>query len=234
MKRRPAQVTGPIALFIIACLVGCVVNPVTGKKEFNIISEAMEIEMGRSTDVSIREEYGIYDDANLNGYVEALGKRMAPITHRPQLPYHFSVLDTPVENAFAAPGGYIYITRGMLAMMEDEAALAAIIGHEMGHVNARHTARAMSRQLLLIGGVLVASALSEDIQKIAPFAIVGLQVLFLNTVGTTSTRPTAWASNTPARSATRPAGSSRCSPPSCGWRKAARARACPISCRPTP
>lgn len=179
MERRLARVSGPIALLIIACLIGCVVNPVTGKKEFNIISESMEIEMGRSTDVSIREEYGIYDDPALNGYVEALGKRMAPITHRPQLPYHFSVLDTPVENAFAAPGGYIYVTRGMLAIMEDEAALAAIIGHEMGHVNARHTARAMSRQLLLIGGVLVASALSEDIQKIAPFAIVGLQVLFL-------------------------------------------------------
>jgi predicted Zn-dependent protease len=180
MSRRLAQASGPlVALLLIASLAGCVVNPVTGKKEFNIISEAMEIEMGKSTDVSIREEYGIYDDPALNAYVENLGKRMAPITHRPQLPYHFAVLDTPVENAFAAPGGYIYITRGMLAIMEDEAAMAAIIGHELGHVNARHTARAMSRQLLLMGGVIVASALSEDLQKIAPFAMVGLQVLFL-------------------------------------------------------
>jgi predicted Zn-dependent protease len=180
MSRRLAKASGPlVALLLIASLAGCVVNPVTGKKEFNIISEAMEIEMGKSTDVSIREEYGIYDDPALNAYVENLGKQMAPITHRPQLPYHFAVLDTPVENAFAAPGGYIYITRGMLAIMDDEAAMAAIIGHELGHVNARHTARAMSRQLLLMGGVIVASALSEDLQKIAPFAMVGLQVLFL-------------------------------------------------------
>ncbi len=180
MSRRLAKAYGPlVAVLLLASLTACVVNPVTGKKEFNIISEAMEIEMGKSTDVSIREEYGIYNDPALNAYVEALGKRMAPITHRPQLPYHFAVLDTPVENAFAAPGGYIYITRGMLAIMEDEAALAAIVGHELGHVNARHTARAMSRQLLLIGGVVVASALSEDLQKIAPFAMVGMQLLFL-------------------------------------------------------
>jgi predicted Zn-dependent protease len=179
MKNFRTRAAGAAVFLLATAIIGCMVNPVTGKKEFNIISEAMEIEMGQSTDVSIREEYGIYDDPTLNGYVEALGKRMAPITHRPGLPYHFAVLDTPVENAFAAPGGYIYITRGMLAIMDDEAALAGIVGHELGHVNARHTARSMSTQLLLMGGVLVASALSEDIRKIAPFAMVGLQLLFL-------------------------------------------------------
>jgi predicted Zn-dependent protease len=179
MKKRFPKISGPAALLVLLLLSSCVINPVTGQKEFNIISEAMEIQMGQETDVSIRQEYGIYDDKALNAYVEAIGRRMVPITHRPNLPYHFAVLDTPVENAFAAPGGYIYVTRGMLAIMNDEAALAAIIGHELGHVNARHTARAMSRQLLIMGGLLVASALSEDIAKIAPFAMIGLQVLFL-------------------------------------------------------
>ncbi|MGD0781411.1 MAG: M48 family metalloprotease [Candidatus Aminicenantales bacterium] len=179
MKKIMARLTGPIAFLLFAALISCVVNPVTGEKEFNIVSEAMEIQMGQETDVSIRAEYGIYDDRTLNAYVEAVGRRMVPITHRPNLPYHFAVLDTPVENAFAAPGGYIYITRGMLAIINDEAALAAIIGHELGHVNARHTARAMSRQILLMGGLLVVGALSEDIAKITPFAMIGLQVLSL-------------------------------------------------------
>ena len=169
-----------VAVGILALLAArCSINPVTGQRELMLISESAEIEMGKETDVSIRQEYGIYEDEGLNAYVRGLGERMAPITHRPALPYHFAVLDTPVENAFAAPGGYIYVTRGMLALMNDEAALVAILGHELGHVNARHTARAMSRQLLMMGGVLLAGALSEDIQKIAPFALIGLQVLFL-------------------------------------------------------
>jgi predicted Zn-dependent protease len=171
----PAVVLG----LLLVLIVSCAINPVTGKRELMLIPESLEIEMGKETDVSIRQEYGIYEDEALNAYIRSVGEKMVPITHRPALPYHFAVLDTPIENAFAAPGGYIYITRGMLALMNDEAGLAAILGHELGHVNARHTARAMSRQLLMMGGVILASALSEDIQKIAPFALIGLQVLFL-------------------------------------------------------
>ena len=117
MRKLRARIGGLTVLLLLLTLSSCVVNPVTGKKEFNIISEAMEIQMGQETDVSIREEYGVYDDKALNAYVEAVGRKMVPITHRPNLPYHFAVLDTPVINAFAAPGGYIYITRGMLAIM---------------------------------------------------------------------------------------------------------------------
>jgi len=179
MRRHALRACGLAVLAGLALVAGCSVNPVTGQKELNLISEAQEIQMGRETDASIRREYGLYDDASLNAYLEGLGRRMVPVTHRPQLPYRFAVLDTPVENAFAAPGGYIYVTRGMMVLMEDEAALAGIVGHELGHVNARHTARAMSRQLLLMGGVLLASALSEDLARIAPLAMVGLQVLFL-------------------------------------------------------
>jgi predicted Zn-dependent protease len=175
-KRLPAAVV--VGLLLILA-VQCAINPVTGRRELMLIPESTEIEMGKETDISIRQEYGIYEDEALNAYVRSIGEMMVPNTHRPALPYHFAVLDTPIENAFAAPGGYIYITRGMLALMNDEAGLAVILGHELGHVNARHTARAMSRQLLLMGGVILASALSEDIRKIAPFAMIGLQVLFL-------------------------------------------------------
>jgi predicted Zn-dependent protease len=104
---------------------------------------------------------------------------MAPLTHRPHLQYHFYVLDTPVVNAFAAPGGYIYVTRGALAMMNSEAELASIIGHELGHVNARHSARKMSQLLLAQIGLVVGSAISETFRDLSGLASVGVQLLFL-------------------------------------------------------
>jgi predicted Zn-dependent protease len=170
------------ATVLLAALIGiaaCATNPVTGKKEIMLIPESAEIEMGKSTDAAIRQEYGLYPDPELTAYVDRVARRMVPYTHRNKLEYHFAVLDTPIENAFAAPGGYIYVTRGLLAMTNSEAELATVLGHELGHVNARHSARQMSRQLLVLGGIIVGSVLSEDIQKIAPFLVVGMQVLFL-------------------------------------------------------
>lgn len=160
-------------------LLSCAVNPVTGKNEIMLIPESQEIEMGKATDQSIREQYGLYQDAGLTAYVDRVARRLVPYTHRNKLEYHFAVLDTPVENAFAAPGGYVYVTRGLLAMMNSEAELATVLGHELGHVNARHSVREYSKQLLLTGGLLVGSVLSEDVAKVAPYLMVGLQVLFL-------------------------------------------------------
>jgi len=174
--KRAAATLGFAALVGIAA---CVTNPVTGKKELMLIPESMEIEMGKSTDAAIRQEYGLYPDPELTAYVDRVSRRMVPYTHRNKLDYHFAVLDTPIENAFAAPGGYIYVTRGLLAMANSEAEVATVLAHELGHVNARHSARQMSRQLLILGGILVGSVLSEDVQKIAPFLMVGMQVLFL-------------------------------------------------------
>jgi len=179
MGRFGKAVSAALLAVLILIAARCAVNPVTGRSELMLIPESTEIEIGQATDASVREEYGLYGDEEVNAYVRGIGERMVPTTHRPQLPYHFAVLDTPVENAFAAPGGFIYITRGLLALINDEAALAVILGHELGHVNARHTARAMSRQLLLMGGLILGSALSDDIARLAPFAMVGLQVLFL-------------------------------------------------------
>ena len=179
MTRIWKRVTATVLLAALIGIAGCVTNPVTGKKEIMLIPESVEIEMGKSTDQAIQQEYGLYPDPALTAYVDRVARKMVPYTHRAKLPYHFAVLDTPIENAFAAPGGYVYVTRGLLAMMNSEAELATVLAHELGHVNARHSAREMSRQLLILGGIIVGSALSEDIQKIAPFLVVGMQVLFL-------------------------------------------------------
>ncbi len=173
----------PIVLMVLAALtvilVKCAVNPVTGKKEIMLISENMEIGMGRDIDRALKMEYGLYQDAQMRAYVAGVGQAMAPHTHRPHLQYHFAILDTPVENAFAAPGGYIYITRGLMAMLNSEAELATVLGHELGHVNARHSARQMTRSILVTLGILIAGELSEDIRKITPVSMVAAQLLFL-------------------------------------------------------
>ena len=170
--------------FISGCLlsfvlVSCAVNPVTGKREFMLISEQQEISLGQETDQQIRSQYGVYDHPGLNEYVTRVGMTMVPHSHRSHLGYHFAVLDTPVVNAFAVPGGYIYVTRGILAMMNSEAELAVVLGHELGHVNARHSARRLSNMILVQVGLAVGGALSETFAKISGAASVGIQLLFL-------------------------------------------------------
>lgn len=172
--------TSFLACFLLFIFIAsCTVNPVTGKRELSMISENQEIALGKETDKEIRIQYGIYDDPSLNKYVEEAGMKLVPHTHRPHLTYHFSVLDTPVVNAFAVPGGYIYVTRGILAMMNTEAELAAVLGHELGHVNARHSVRRISKMLLIQLGLAVGGALSETFAKISGVASLGIQLLFL-------------------------------------------------------
>ena len=164
---------------LILRVISCAVNPVTGKREFMLISEQEEISLGAETDKQIRSQYGVYQDPLLEEYVHNLGMVLAPHTHRPNLTYHFAVLDTPVVNAFAVPGGYIYVTRGVLAMMNSEAELAVVLGHELGHVNARHSVRRLSTMLLVQAGLAVGSALSETFAKVSGAAGIGIQLLFL-------------------------------------------------------
>jgi predicted Zn-dependent protease len=160
-------------------LIKCAVNPVTGKKEIMLVSQKMEIGLGQEIDRGLRQEYGIYQDPQLNAYIDHVGQKMIPFTHRPNLKYHFAILDTPVENAFAAPGGYIYITRGLLSLMNSEAELATVLGHELGHVNARHSARSMTRNILFTLGIALVGELDEDLKKITPIAMAATQLLFL-------------------------------------------------------
>jgi len=168
-----------ILALLLAVSISCAVNPVTGKRELMFYSEAAEIDLGRQTDQQVRAMYGAYDDPALNDYVRRVGMLLVPHTHRPHLNYHFAVLDTPVVNAFAAPGGYIYVTRGILALFKTEAELATVLGHELGHVNHRHSVKKMSQMLLVQVGLAVGSALSETFKDISGLAGVGIQILFL-------------------------------------------------------
>ncbi len=166
---------------LVLCLAAasCAVNPVTGKRELSLISEQEEIALGQQSDGQIQAQFGIYDDASLESYVRTVGAGLISGTHRPNLPYKFTVLDSPVVNAFAVPGGYIYVTRGILALMNSEAELAAVLGHEIGHVNARHSVRRMSEMQLAQIGLALGSAVSEKFARLSGVAGIGMQLLFL-------------------------------------------------------
>jgi predicted Zn-dependent protease len=125
-------------------LTGCAQNPVSGKNDFVMMSEDSELDIGRANHPKIIEQYGRYDNNELQAYVQSVGERLAAVSHRSDLTYRFTILDSPVINAFALPGGYIYITRGLMAYLNSEAELAAVLGHEIGHVTARHGVRQQS------------------------------------------------------------------------------------------
>lgn len=140
----PKRFLAFLAALAAALAAGCAQNPVTGQQNLVLVSEEQEIAIGRSEDPKVRERYGVYEDAALQAYVNAVGQRLARVSHRPGLEYRFLVVDSPEVNAFALPGGYIYITRGLLAHLGSEAELAAVLGHELGHVTARHSVQQLT------------------------------------------------------------------------------------------
>lgn len=145
-------------LVAVSVLAGCAVNPVTGRSELAIyeMSEKEEIDIGQKAFPSaIQQMQGEVDDPALQAYVGKVGKKLAAVSHRPQLPYRFAVVNDSTPNAFAMPGGAIAITRGLLVGMENEAQLAAVLGHEIAHVTARHAAQGIQRGMLLNLGVTI-------------------------------------------------------------------------------
>jgi len=146
-----------ISVLIFTLLAGCAQNPVTGSNDFVMMSESQEIAIGRQNDEQVKKQYKVYGSKALQDYVNYVGQRIAKNSHRPDLQYHFTVLDTPDINAFALPGGYIYITRGILAYLNSEAELAAVLGHEIGHVTARHGVRQQSAAEAANIGITIAS-----------------------------------------------------------------------------
>ena len=160
---------GTCFLFTVCVIVGaaCATNPVTGKKQVSLLSEAEELAIGAQQDLEIRREMGVYDDAALQRYVSDIGQQLARVSHRPNLPWSFTIVDSPAINAFALPGGYVYLTRGILAYLDDEAELAGVLGHEIGHVTARHAAQAYTRQAQAGLGLAI---LSIFVPSTAPFA----------------------------------------------------------------
>ena len=165
-----------IFLLLIALVGACATNPVTGEREFTLMSEAQEIAMGRESDAQVRAEMGVYSDPELTTYVSDIGLRLAKLSERPDLPWQFTVVDQPAINAFALPGGFIYITRGILPFLETEADLAGVLGHEIGHVTARHSARQYTRTL---GGVAALGALGVFVPAARPFGQISEQALSL-------------------------------------------------------
>ncbi|HKE45877.1 MAG TPA: M48 family metalloprotease [Steroidobacteraceae bacterium] len=145
------------ALVSCALLVSsCARNPVTGKTDVTMTSEKGEIEQGRKANEEVIKIYGVYADQNLQDYINQVGQKLAAASQRPELEWHFTIVDSQEINAFALPGGYIYITRGILAYLNNEAELAAVLGHEIGHVCARHQVRQQTQQTL--AGILGAGA----------------------------------------------------------------------------
>ncbi|MDW7680116.1 MAG: M48 family metalloprotease, partial [bacterium] len=120
-----------------------------------------------------------YDQAQLQDYLNNLGQSMAKLSHRPNLQWQFKLLDSPVINAFAVPGGFIYLTRGILAYLNNEAELAGVIGHEIGHVTARHSAKTYSKAMLAQLGIEVGGLLSDTFREYAGIAQFGVGMLFL-------------------------------------------------------
>lgn len=162
-----------------ATLAACAMNPATGKKQVSLMSESQEVAMGQQMDPEVRREMGVYDDAALQRYVESVGSRLARLSERPELPWHFTVVDAPAVNAFALPGGYIYITRGILPFLNDEAQLAGVLGHEIGHVTARHSAQQYTKATGATIGLTLLSIFVPQAQAVQGLTEQALGVLFL-------------------------------------------------------
>ncbi|HVE72522.1 MAG TPA: M48 family metalloprotease [Thermoanaerobaculia bacterium] len=168
-------------LIAIVFVAACSTNPATGKKQFNIVSESQELAIGQQSHREIIEQFGVYDEKpELNRLVERVGRELATKSERPNLPWTFTVLDSPMVNAMALPGGYIYITRGMLERINSEEELAGVLGHEIAHVTARHSAQQISKQQLAQVGLVLGAVVAgpEVLQQYGQLAQLGLGLLF--------------------------------------------------------
>ena len=159
---------------------GCSINPATGERQLVLMSESQEIAMGRQSHEQIVQEMGAYEDPGVQAYVNRLGQELAALSERPGLPWTFTVLDDPVVNAFALPGGYVYVTRGILTHLGSEAELVSVLGHEIGHVTGRHGVERVSKAQLMGIGLGVGMVLSEDLRQLGDLAQTGLGLLFLS------------------------------------------------------
>ena len=168
-----------ICVVILLFVNSCAVNPVTGKRDLMLISEEKELAMGAESDPGVISYFGLYDDQKLQNFINVKGKEMAAISHRSNLDFKFRILDSPVINAFAVPGGYVYFTRGILAHFNNEAEFAGVLGHEIGHVTARHSARQYSKQLLYQGLYTVGMVASKEFRTFSDVASQSLGLLFL-------------------------------------------------------
>jgi predicted Zn-dependent protease len=180
--RLPARRHQALTLIVLAAALqasGCARNPVTGQLQLALITEQQEIQMGQQTAAQVASQIGIVPDEALQQYVHDIGVRLAATSERPHLPWTFGVVDDPTPNAFALPGGFVFLTRGMMSLMDTEAQLASVLGHEIGHVTARHSVTMISRAQAAQIGLGVGSIFLPQLQALEPLAGAGLQLLFL-------------------------------------------------------
>jgi predicted Zn-dependent protease len=166
-----------LAALLVTC--ACATNPATGQRQLSLMSEDEELRVGVQQDADVRREMGVYDDRALQQYVSDIGLRLASQSERPNLPWHFTIVDVPAVNAFALPGGYIYVTRGIMPFLADEAELACVLGHEIGHVTARHAAQQYSKSMSAGLGVLLGSIFVPEARPFGGLAQTGLGALIL-------------------------------------------------------
>jgi predicted Zn-dependent protease len=142
---------------------GCSTNPATGKTQLNMLSESQEVSIGNEAAPQFIEQGGgKVPDAGVQAYVSSVGMKLAASSERADLPWEFFTLNSPIINAFALPGGKVFITRGLMEKLSNEAELAAVLGHEVGHVTAQHIGQRMSQAKILEIGLQVVGAVSEQ------------------------------------------------------------------------
>lgn len=182
MIQTVARIATPRVLLVgvVALVVGtCATNPVTGRRELSLVSESQEIAMGREAALQTVRSIGAVPDSALQRYVSTLGQGMARASERPGLPWSFTVIDDPMVNAFALPGGPVFITRGILTHMNSEAQLVSVLGHEIGHITAKHSVQQMSQAQLAQLGLVTAMIVRPELQRFGDIAGQGLGLLFL-------------------------------------------------------
>ena len=168
-----------LSVALTISVVTCATNPVTGRRQFSFISESQEIQMGQEAAQQAIASIGLVPDSALQQYVRGLGLPMAQTSERPNLPWTINVVDDPLVNAFALPGGPVFITRGILAHMNSEAQLVSVLGHEIGHITAKHSVTQMSNAQLGQIGILAAVIAKPGLAQFGEMASQGLGVLFL-------------------------------------------------------
>ncbi len=175
--RNPGRAFLPAMMTVT--LLACATNPVTGKRELSFVSESDEIAMGQEGAKQVIAAIGLVPDSALQRYVSGLGLGMTRTSERPNLPWQLHVIDDPIVNAFALPGGPVFITRGILTHMNSEAQLVSVLGHEIGHITAKHSVQQMSQQQLGQIGLIAAIIVQPGLAQFGELASQGLGVLFL-------------------------------------------------------
>jgi predicted Zn-dependent protease len=168
-----------VAALTLVAFGACVTIPATGQRRLALMTESQEIDIGKAAARQVEETIGLLDDPALQAYIRHVGGRLAAASERPVLPWTFAVVDDPAPNAFALPGGPVYVTRGLVSLLSSEAALASVLGHEIGHITARHTVIAISQQQLSQIGIGLGGMLLPSLRTVEPVAGLGLDLLFL-------------------------------------------------------